>query len=456
MSEQLFSREDTDHLTRAAALLPAGIFSCNAEGLITFFNRRAAELWGRTPALNESLQHFYSFYKIYIADGTPVAPEQTPMLKAIKEGRAYRDVEAVFWRPDGSRFVVSISIDPVYDANGKLCGAINVFQDITHRKETEEALHRSEERFRTLANHAPVGIFMTDLEGNTLSVNDHWCHMTGVNAEEARNHGWMRALHADDHDRISNGWKNAMHNQSSSEAEFRFRRNNGDVIWVQGRAVPLRDGKGRHVGYIGTIADVTERKLTEHAARRLAAIVESSEDAIISKDLNGIIASWNRGAERIFGYSAEEAIGKSIASLIPPDRLEEESHILGKIRRGESMEHYETVRRRKCGRLIDISLTISPIKDAAGRVVGASKIAREITDKKRAEERQHVLYELVAGMNRGMDLPQLYDAALGAIMCCQDADRASILLYDSDQVMRFKAWRHLSDGYRAAVEGHSP
>jgi len=120
--------------------------------------------------------------------------------------------------------------------------------------------------------------------------------------------------------------------------------------------------------------------------QRLAAIVESSDDAILSKDLNGIILSWNSGAERLFGYKAEEILGKCVTTLIPADRLDEEPRILERIRRGERVEPYETVRQRKDGSLVDISLTVSPIRDAFGKVVGASKIARDISERKRAEE----------------------------------------------------------------------
>ncbi|MGC2395528.1 MAG: PAS domain S-box protein [Rhodomicrobium sp.] len=129
----------------------------------------------------------------------------------------------------------------------------------------------------------------------------------------------------------------------------------------------------------------------ELAAQRLAAIVESSDDAILSKDLNGIITSWNRGAERIFGYIEEETLGKPVTMLMPPERHNEEPTILARIRRGERVDHYETVRQRKDGSLIDISLTVSPIKDANGQVVGASKIARDISERKRAEERRNLL-----------------------------------------------------------------
>ncbi len=130
----------------------------------------------------------------------------------------------------------------------------------------------------------------------------------------------------------------------------------------------------------------TSQDLHEVRAR-LASIVESSDDAIISKDLNGTITSWNSGAERLFQYTAEEAIGKSVTILIPSDRYDEEPGILGRVRRGERVEHYETVRQRKDGTRVDISLTVSPIRDAHGEVVGASKIARDITERKKVARR---------------------------------------------------------------------
>jgi PAS domain S-box-containing protein len=126
--------------------------------------------------------------------------------------------------------------------------------------------------------------------------------------------------------------------------------------------------------------------LARQEAERLAAIVESSEDAIISKTLDGVIRTWNRGAERLFGHRAEEAVGRSITLIIPPDRLSEEKDILARLTRGERIEHYETVRVAKDGRLIDISLTISPVRDATGRIVGASKVARDVTERRQAEE----------------------------------------------------------------------
>jgi two-component system, chemotaxis family, CheB/CheR fusion protein len=153
----------------------------------------------------------------------------------------------------------------------------------------------------------------------------------------------------------------------------------------------LYDNSGILTGAVNMLVDISARKRADADAQRLASIVESSDDAIISKDIDGIITSWNRGAERVFGYLAEEIIGKSVTILIPSDRINEEPEILDRIRRGERIDHYDTVRRRKDGSLIDISLTISPLRDADGRITGASKIARDITERKRAQEQQKLL-----------------------------------------------------------------
>jgi PAS domain S-box-containing protein len=142
---------------------------------------------------------------------------------------------------------------------------------------------------------------------------------------------------------------------------------------------------------VAETGDVEQPSEAESAAQRLAAIVESSDDAIVAKDLNGVITSWNRGANRLFGYTADEAVGKPITILIPADRIDEEPAILARIRRGERIDHYETTRRRKDGSLVDISLTVSPIRNAAGAIVGASKIARDISERRRAQEQQHLL-----------------------------------------------------------------
>jgi two-component system, chemotaxis family, CheB/CheR fusion protein len=157
---------------------------------------------------------------------------------------------------------------------------------------------------------------------------------------------------------------------------------------------PILDATGRVVGAVNCFTDTTRLKRAEEARARLAAIVESSDDAIVSKDLNGIITSWNRGAERLFGYTAAEAIGMPVTVLIPSDRHDEEPGILDRIRRGQRIDPYETVRRRKDGVLVDVSLTVSPVFDPNGRVIGASKIARDVTERKRGDAQRDELLRM--------------------------------------------------------------
>jgi PAS domain S-box-containing protein len=154
---------------------------------------------------------------------------------------------------------------------------------------------------------------------------------------------------------------------------------------------PLFDESGALTGAINLLVEITGRPIAEQATERLAAIVEFSDDAILTKNLDGIITSWNKGAERIFGYTAAETIGRPVTLLIPAHLQDEEPQILARIRAGERVDHFETVRQRKDGSLVDISLTVSPLKNAQGVIVGASKIARDITERRRAHEQQRLL-----------------------------------------------------------------
>jgi two-component system CheB/CheR fusion protein len=175
-------------------------------------------------------------------------------------------------------------------------------------------------------------------------------------------------------------------------------RADGSQIFVELAITAVRTG-GEPM-FTAYLRDITDRNRGEEASRRLAAIIESSDDAIISKDLNGIVTSWNASAQRLFGYTPKEIVGKSILTLIPPDRQHEEPGILARIRRGERIDHYETVRRRKDGSLFDISVTVSPLKDRNGQIIGASKIARDITDRIQNERRRTAQYgvaNLLAG-----------------------------------------------------------
>ncbi|HJT20339.1 MAG TPA: PAS domain S-box protein [Nitrospira sp.] len=259
------------------------------------------------------------------------------------------------------------------------------FSDISEQKQAQEALRESEARFRTMANTAPVLIWLSDRTKSRTWVNKPWLRFTGRTMEQELGHGWTDNIHPDDLDRCLDLYGTSFDRKQSFRMEYRLRRHDGEYRWTLDEGVPRHAEGGEFLGYIGCCVDITERKHAEHARTRLAAIVESSDDAIISKDLNGIIASWNRGAERLFGYSSSEAVGQSITMLMPADRKNEETGILERLRRGERIDHYETIRQRKDGVLLNISLTISPLADSQGRIVGAAKIARDITEQKRAE-----------------------------------------------------------------------
>jgi PAS domain S-box-containing protein len=249
---------------------------------------------------------------------------------------------------------------------------------------------------RAVLEALPVALYTTDAVGRITSYNEAAVELWGrrpVLGDDAWCGSWR--LYWPDgtpmpHDQCPMAVA-LKEGRAIKGAEALAERPDGRRVPFLAYPTPLRDASGALVGAVNTLVDITEHKRADETGARLAAIVEASDDAIVSKDLNGIILTWNRGAERLFGYTAEEAVGKPITILIPPDRHDEEPGILERIRRGERIDHYETVRMRKDGGLIDISLTVSPVRNAVGRIIGASKIGRDITERRRAEERQNLL-----------------------------------------------------------------
>jgi PAS domain S-box-containing protein len=267
--------------------------------------------------------------------------------------------------------------------------------DLTQSERAEEALRRSEERYRALFNLGPVAIYSIDASGVIENFNrraaELWGREPALGDTDQRFCGSFKMFRPDGsfmpHEQcpmaeVVSGKITAAH-----DAEVLIERPDGSRVTVLVNIRPLKNDRGEVIGAINCFYDITERKRADTAASRLAAVVQSSHDAIVAKDLNSIITDWNQSAERIFGYGPKEIIGKSVLTLIPKDRHSEEQDILKRIRRGEVVDHYETVRRRKDGTLINVSLTISPVKDLNGKIIGISKIVRDITRQKRAEQR---------------------------------------------------------------------
>ena len=236
-------------------------------------------------------------------------------------------------------------------------------------------------------------IITKDLSGIIQTWNKSAERMFGYSAEEAVNQPIFLIIPPDLHAEEASILARLRSGEPIETYETVRRRKDGRLIDVALTVSPVRDANGTLIAASKIIRDITERKQANRTIAQvqglLSLIVASSDDAILSKDLNGTITSWNRGAERMFGYTAEEMIGSSILRIIPPDRHSEEAAILSKLRRGERIDHYETVRRKKDGRLFDISITVSPLTDEGGNVVGASKIARDISEQKRAQRALH-------------------------------------------------------------------
>src|SRR5438045_1143930 len=243
---------------------------------------------------------------------------------------------------------------------------------------------------RAILEALPAAIYTTDAEGRITSFNDEAVRFSG-RVPQLGSDSWCVTwkLYWPDGTPLP-------HDQCPMAIALRegrpvrgvsaiAERPDGTRVHFMPYPTPIKDANGKVIGAVNMLVDITEQKRAEEAQARLAAIVASSVDAIFSTSLNGGIQTWNRGAERLFGYSAAEALGQPVMLIIPEDRRAEEEMVLARVGRGDTVDHFETVRRGKDGRLIEISLTVSPIRDARGSVVGASKIARDISERKRMD-----------------------------------------------------------------------
>jgi PAS domain S-box-containing protein len=260
--------------------------------------------------------------------------------------------------------------------------------DISDRKRAEAAMRESEVRFRTLASHAPVGIFMTDVDGSCVYVNESWCKMAGMSLEAAQGTGWLSALHPDDRERIANAWYEAAQNAQLFEAEYRFQTSQGTVTWLQGSAAALQRDTGEITGYLGTLTDITERKQIEEALQQREAelrLVTNAVPALISfVDSEQYFRFNNRGYEEWFGYSATEIYGKHIREVLGEAAYEKIRPYAEQVLTGQQVT-FESQLTYQDGSLRYVSATYVPRFDSDGAVEGFVALVNDISDRKQAE-----------------------------------------------------------------------
>ncbi|MEO6923383.1 MAG: PAS domain S-box protein, partial [Bryocella sp.] len=383
-------RQLAESEARASRILQSigdAVIVTDEDACVTTMNHVAEALtgWSVADARGQLLTNVFQ-----IIDEKSRQPVESPANKV----RRLRTIvglatNTILIRKDGTETAIDDSSAPIWDNDGKLTGIVLVFRDITERKSAEKASLQERAKLLEIIQQAPVFFALLQGPNHVFSmVNPLYERL--VNFREVLNKPVRLAVP----EAVDQGYIDLLDKVYQGEPFvgngllFRFAGAEGlpatdrymDFVYQ-----PLREPDGHVSGIIVIGVDVTDQRKAQNAALQLAAIVDSSYDVIISKDLNGIVTSWNPSASRLFGYSAEEMVGASILKVIPEHLYSDENIIIENIRAGRRLENFETVRRAKDGRLVDVSLTISPIRDAEGRVIGASKILRDISERKRVE-----------------------------------------------------------------------
>jgi PAS domain S-box-containing protein len=358
----------------------------SGDGTILHANRAELELLGYQP--DEYIgRHISDFYVERDA--------ANDVLARLSAGEEINKYPAQMRASDGSIKHVEITSSGRL-RDGELVNTRCFTVDVTELTLARQELKRQDDQFHQILEALPIAVYTTDRTGTITYYNraavefagrepeigkDEWCVTFRLFTPDGK-----ELPHAECPMAIALNEKRPVRN-----VEALAQRPDGTLFPFLPFPTPLFDHNGDLTGAVNMLVDLTELKRAEEAGNHLAAIVESSFDAIVSKDVNGVIKSWNRGAERLFGYTADEIIGKPVTTLIPADHLDEEPQILARIRSGERVESFETIRQRKDGSLVPVSLTVSPVRDASGRIIGASKIARDISASKESEQRIHML-----------------------------------------------------------------
>ena len=357
------------------------IVSKTLDGVVTSWNPGAERIFGWTAS--EAIGRHITFIippERY--------PEETAILARLARGEKIDHFETVRVRKDGRLIEVSLTVSPVRSADGRILGASKIARDVTARR--QEEIDRA--RLAAIVASSDDAIIGKTLAGIVTSWNPAAERMFGWTAEEAIGRHITLIIPKDRLSEEDHVLGHIRRGERVDHFETVRVAKDGRLLSVSLTVSPIRSAAGEIIGASKIARDVTARQEDEAARARLAAIIDSTDDAIVGKTLGGIITSWNPAAERMFGWAAAEAVGCHISLIIPDDRWPEEEEVLARIRRGERVEHFDTIRVTKDGRFLDISLTVSPIRDAGGRIIGASKVARDITARRRLEEeREHLL-----------------------------------------------------------------
>lgn len=348
------------------------------EGRVIWFNRKWMEFTGEELA---GLSAEERGRIIHHPDHS--ARVRSSHERGIKEGKVWEEVFPMRRKDGQYRWFLSRSV-PVRDAEGRITKWFGTNTDITETRSAQEHLREREERLTMAADAASLGIFEMDLDdGTMLWENERMYAIFGRSQEQgpfSRRDLFEEVLHPDDRKATVDMLEKAIARERDLRCKCRVLNEAlGEHRMVEVAARVEQDEEGRPWRLVGVIADVTERERSALMASRLAAIVEHSDDAVMGMDLEGNITDWNRGAERMYGYAAGEILGQHVSILLPQERENEEPAIIARIRRGEHVQHYETARMHKDGTLIDVSLSISPIRDDQHTITGISKIARDVT-----------------------------------------------------------------------------
>jgi PAS domain S-box-containing protein len=270
--------------------------------------------------------------------------------------------------------------------------------------------------FAAMVNSSPDPIICKDLTGRILSWNKAAKRVFGYEEQEILGQSMLRLIPSNLHDQEEAQLRKLKAGETIDPYETNWVGKDGGKIPVFVTVYPVKDEIGTVIGASKVACDASERNRNDESRFRLSAIVDSADDAIISKDLNGVVRTWNEAAHRMFGYRAEEMVGQPLLRIIPQGLHHEEDEILRKLRAGERIDHYETVRQKKSGELIEVSVTISPIRDESGRVIGASKIARDISDRKRIEHQLIQAEKLAATGHMAATVAHQINNPLEAVM----------------------------------------